>query len=423
LINKKFKNWFNNQKKHNKINVDIIDISKTNNWKADNNKIFHISKKFFQIIGIRVNTNFFKKNWDQPIILQNELGILGILKNLKNNKYLLQAKVEPGNKNKIQLSPTVQATKSNFSQIHGGKKVPYLNFFLKQNKKQIFNQSEQGFRYLYKFNSNIIANTKKKIKILPGFFWVSLEDLIIMIKKKNLLNMDTLSVISSHIKLNKIDKPINAVKFINEWFKKRDKKYFLKSKIISLSKLKDWIYDFKEIVHRDKDHFSVIGINIRTNKREVNNWSQPILKGKNLALTGFITKKINNTDHYLCRYMLKPGLKKSVLTCTVNTSNIKNFDEDKNLPIIQKKLIKEFFLNKKFNKFMTYDNIMSDEGGRFFHSEIRYLALSINKDLGIRLPANYIWISQNQMINMIKNKRFDIEGRLLFGCLNISNLI
>ncbi len=423
MINKKFKNWFNNQKKHNKINVDIIDISKINDWKADNNKIFHISKKFFQIIGIKVNTNFFKKNWDQPIILQNELGILGILKNLKNNKYLLQAKVEPGNKNKIQLSPTVQATKSNFSQIHGGKKVPYLNFFLKQNKKQIFNQSEQGFRYLYKFNSNIIANTKKKIKILPGFFWVSLEDLIIMIKKKNLLNMDTLSVISSHIKLNKIDKPINAVKFINEWFKKRDKKYFLKSKIISLSKLKDWIYDFKQIVHRDKDHFSVIGINIQTNKREVNNWSQPILKGKNLALTGFITKKINNTDHYLCRYMLKPGLKKSVLTCTVNTSNINNFDKDKNLPIIQKKLIKEFFLNRKFNKFMIYDNIMSDEGGRFFHSEIRYLALSINKDLGIKLPANYIWISQNQMINMIKNKRFDIEGRLLFGCLNISNLI
>ena len=152
MINKKFKNWFNNQKKHNKINVDIIDISKINDWKADNNKIFHISKKFFQIIGIKVNTNFFKKNWDQPIILQNELGILGILKNLKNNKYLLQAKVEPGNKNKIQLSPTVQATKSNFSQIHGGKKVPYLNFFLKQNKKQIFNQSEQGFRYLYKFN-------------------------------------------------------------------------------------------------------------------------------------------------------------------------------------------------------------------------------------------------------------------------------
>ena len=132
MINKKFDNWFTNQKKNNKITVSIVGISKIINWKADNNKIFHFSKRFFKIIGIKINTNFFKKNWDQPIILQNELGILGIIKNTKYNKYLLQAKVEPGNKNKLQLSPTVQATKSNFSQIHGGKKVPYLNFFFKQ---------------------------------------------------------------------------------------------------------------------------------------------------------------------------------------------------------------------------------------------------------------------------------------------------
>ena len=70
-----------------------------------------------------------KKNWDQPIIVQKEIGILGILK--KNNKYLLQAKFEPGNINKIQISPTVQATKSNYTQVHGGKKVPFLNYFLK----------------------------------------------------------------------------------------------------------------------------------------------------------------------------------------------------------------------------------------------------------------------------------------------------
>ncbi len=135
MINKKFDNWFTNQKKSNKISVRIIDVSKITNWRVDDDKIFHFSKKFFKIIGIKIKTNFFKKNWDQPIILQNELGILGIIKNIKNNKYLLQAKVEPGNKNKLQLSPTVQATKSNFSQIHGGRKVPYLKFFFNQKKK------------------------------------------------------------------------------------------------------------------------------------------------------------------------------------------------------------------------------------------------------------------------------------------------
>ena len=40
----------------------------------------------------------------------------------------------------------------------------------------------------------------------------------------------------------------------------------------------------------------------------------------------------------------------------------------------------------------------------------------------LNLPSNYIWVSQNQLIKMIKKKKFDIEGRLLFGCLNISNL-
>ena len=65
---------------------------------------------------------------------------------------------------------------------------------------------------------------------------------------------------------------------------------------------------------------------------------------------------------------------------------------------------------------------MSDEGGRFYHCEIRNLALLLNKNLNINLPLNYIWISQNQMIKLIENKKIDIEARLLFGCLNVNNL-
>jgi len=259
--------------------------------------------------------------------------------------------------------------------------------------------------------------------LLPSFYWVSLDELKLMINKKNLLNMDTLSVISTHIRLNNVDKPLNSIKSFNSWFKKNDNKFFLKNKIVPLSNLEDWKYNSNKLRHKNNNHFSIIGIKVKTNKREVNNWCQPILKGKNLALTGFIVKKFNDTNHYLCRYIIKPGLKKSVLTCTVNTSNIKNFYSDKNLPMVQKKLIKEFFLNRKYNKFKLFDNIMSDEGGRFYHSQIRYLGLSINDNINIKLYPNYIWVSHNQMVNMIKQKKFDIEARLLFGCLNVSNLM
>ena len=60
----------------------------------------------------------------------NEIGILGIIK-ISKIINILQAKVEPGNINKIQISPTVQATRSNYSRVHGGKTIPFLNYFKK----------------------------------------------------------------------------------------------------------------------------------------------------------------------------------------------------------------------------------------------------------------------------------------------------
>ena len=40
----------------------------------------------------------------------------------------------------------------------------------------------------------------------------------------------------------------------------------------------------------------------------------------------------------------------------------------------------------------------------------------------IDIPKNYLWLSHNQMIEMIYNKKLDIESRLLFGCDNISKI-
>ena len=169
------------------------------------------------------------KRWDQPIIVQNELGILGIIKNNVKKKYLLQAKVEPGNINKLQLSPTVQATRSNYKRVHGGKKIPYLNFFFK-NKSSFISQSEQGYRYLYKSNYNSLINVKKKIKVLNNYFWLSKEDITRLIKRRSTLNMDTISVFSNFLKQEKKDEPINSKNDILKWILEKDKYYKLKAK-------------------------------------------------------------------------------------------------------------------------------------------------------------------------------------------------
>ena len=106
----------------------------------------------------------------------------------------------------------------------------------------------------------------------------------------------------------------------------------------------------------------------------------------------------------------------------MNTSDLKNYNSSDNLINFEKKILKNLFLNKKKKFKSIYDNILSDEGGRFFNCEIRYKALQLNNDTKIKIPHNYIWISQNQMIEMISKKKIDIEARLLFGCVNIDKI-
>ncbi len=419
MISQKIKNWLKKQKKKHKLKVKVIKLKDIVKWKIDNSKIYHKTKKFFKIVGIKVLTNFNKKNWDQPMIVQNEVGILGIIKNTKTNKYLLQSKVEPGNINKLQLAPTVQATKSNYSRVHGGKKVPYINYFLKSKKAIPSLQSEQGFRYLNKFNSNILLKTSKFIEIKPEFYWFNKNEIKELIKIRNIINMDTLSVFSSFMTKVKKDYPINSIRKIYDWVKINNKKFFMKTKIVDLIKLKDWTYNSTKIEHKKKKHFSIIGINASTNKREIKNWSQPIIKGKEMAFAGFIKTKFNNIEHYLCRYTLKPGHKSGGISCTVNTSDINNYSKNHTLNSNEKYFIKKYFFSQYSKKNIIYDNTLSDEGGRFYQCQIRYMISKLLYPDSIKIPNNYIWISHNQIVDMIRDQKLDIEARLLFACANL----
>ena len=99
--------WLKKEKKRQKIIIKEKNISELYLWKYKSDRIYHNSKKFFSIVGLRVISNFYKLyTWDQPIIYQNENGILGIIRRNKNREpeYLMQAKVEPGNINKLQIS-------------------------------------------------------------------------------------------------------------------------------------------------------------------------------------------------------------------------------------------------------------------------------------------------------------------------------
>lgn len=142
--------------------------------------------------------------------------------------------------------------------------------------------------------------------------------------------------------------------------------------------------------------------------------------GSKMAFAGYLIKKYKNTDHYLCRYILKPGSKVGTFTCSINTSKLKNYKKNRDLTNFQKNLISKYFIKSKD---VLYDNVLSDEGGRFYHSQIKYMACKLNDNQNIDLPDYYIWLSQNQIIDLINKQKIDIEARLLFGIINFKETI
>ena len=187
-----------------------------------------------------------------------------------------------------------------------------------------------------------------------------------------------------------------------------------------MSSVKNWHLKKNKIYHKTNNYFSVIGIKVKTNKREITEWNQPIVMGSKMAFAGYLIKKFKNTNHYLCRYIFKPGSKVGTFTCSVNTSKLKNYKKSKDLTNFQKNLILNYFINSKD---ILYNNILSDEGGRFYHSQIKYMACKLKKNQNIDLPDNYIWLSQNQIIDLINKQKIDIEARLLFGIINFKETI
>jgi len=418
-----FLETFNKRKEINYFNVTQIPFKKLDQWKFDEDLIYlkHTSGKFFKIEGVKVKTNYgYWPEWDQPMINQHEIGILGLItKMFDNNRYyLMQAKMEPGCINTVQLSPTVQATKSNFSQVHKGKLPNYLEYFIDRSRSKIIIdqlQSEQGGRFLRKRNRNMIVEVKEDIPILNDFFWLTLDEIKKLMHIDNFINMDTRSVIST-IPLTLLpvedDKQYFSTNKILSWYIDQKVKYELEIEKIPLRDMKDWVITYDAIVSKN-DFFSVIAVKVEALNREVRAWTQPMIKDLNIGLMGFLVKEINGIKHFLVQTKVMPGNIDIIdLSPSISCSNYKRLINTNEQP-----LFLEYFLNSKNYK-IHLDVIQSEEGGRFYHFQNRNMIVEILESEELDIPDNYMWITYNQMAQFIPKGMFNVESRSLIAAIN-----
>lgn len=424
------------------IAVSIAKIPLTENgpwfYDPEEGTIHNQEYSFFTITGCQ-KTISNRIVAGQPMILQSEIGYLGIIcKEFEGvMHFLMQAKIEPGNVNKIQISPTIQATKSNFTQKHGGKKPAYLEYFLNARRHDVIVdqiQSEQSSRFYKKRNRNILLHVNEEIPLLPTHRWMTLGQIKRLMREDNLVNMDTRTVLSCipYAKLV-LSQPLSTTLegefhdralfrsiFIGEkayrlpqvYQKINDLKMFSESAVslVPLYDLRDWSLQHGELVCESPSSFKVILCDITIEGREVTHWTQPLIEAVGSAVFGLICCEDNGILKFLVKVMPELGC----------------FDGIELGPSIQREaisqstdLLEQFFMERlKLGTSVVFDHMLSEEGGRFYHEQNRNVLLRMNREELPKLPEGYFLLDYCTLNELTQvNNVLNIQLRNLLSLL------
>lgn len=436
------KEWIEQRNREVQVDVKLIPFSEMAGWYVDEDgSLRHNSGRFFSIQGIHVETDYGNvHSWDQPIINQPEIGYLGILtKEINGTLYfLMQAKIEPGNVNCVQISPTLQATKSNYLQVHKGKKPAYLDCFVNVKPDHVLLdqlQSEQGARFLRKRNRNIIIKVDEDIEVLPDFRWMTLGQIKEFMHHDNMVNMDTRTVLSGieyidyitpltnlenlsdfgfdMLKSARMQEGIHTMPQILSWLSGLKSRYDLFVSNKAIDKLEGWHRSEDEIANNDNKYFRIIGVNVSISSREVTNWCQPLVQPLQQGLCAFIVRKIGGIFHFLVQAKLECGNYDVMeLAPTVQCLTGRIPENPKQRPAFY-----DYVMNAKKEQIL-YDVLQSEEGGRFFREQNRNMIVEADEDLPQELPEHYMWMTLHQINHFLKfNNYLNIQARSILSAI------
>jgi dTDP-4-dehydro-6-deoxy-alpha-D-glucopyranose 2,3-dehydratase len=436
-----FYSWFADRRRRNVYGVKPAPLDQLSGWQfaPETGNLGHRSGRFFTIEGLEVSTDHREvASWSQPIIVQPEFGILGILiKEFGGVPYcLMQAKMEPGNINMLQLSPTVQATRSNYTQVHQGSPVPYLEHFMTpRNNRVIFDalQSEQGSWFLHKRNRNIVVEVTGDVPVLDDFCWLTFDQIRQLLLVENLVNMDSRTVLSGipfqpparrrstlvrPAVLERSDpdaRALHSTDQILSWFTEVKSAYYLHRRRIPLSQVKNWIRSPDQVSHEMAKFFTVIGVDVSASNREVAAWSQPMLAPCAPGVIAFIGKHINGVFHVLVHALTEAGTLDLVEMAPTVQCVPENYAD---MPAGRRPCFLDYVLAAR-PEHIVLDVVHSEEGGRFYHAENRYLLIEAEDDFPLHVPDDYVWMTVDQLAGFVWHGSYvNVAARSLLTCIS-----
>jgi dTDP-4-dehydro-6-deoxy-alpha-D-glucopyranose 2,3-dehydratase len=440
-----FLKWFDDLNRNDPSTTRKIPFDELVGWNIQpgTGNLVHESGKFFVVEGLRVKSQQGPvTEWSQPIINQPEIGILGIVvKEFDGVLHcLMQSKMEPGNCNGIQLSPTVQATRSNYTRVHKGNPVAYLDYFIHAEKHRVVAdvlQSEQGSWFYRKRNRNMVVEVTEDVELLDGFCWLTIGQLHRLLSMDDVINMDSRTVLSclpfsgsglaatfpfgadpfrsSLLRSASEDQgTLHTTSQILSWITESRTRYEISTERVDLATVDRWKRTDDRISHEDGLFFDIIAVDVRARGREVGGWTQPMIEPHGLGVIAFLIKEISGVLHVLVNARVEPGYLDVVeLAPTVqcNPENYEHLPEKDRPPFLTE------VLNAPASR-IKFDSVHSEEGGRFYHARNRYMAVEAPPGNDLDVPPGFRWMTLHQLVGLMQHSHYvNVQARNLTACM------
>ncbi|MGA6226475.1 alpha/beta fold hydrolase [Streptomyces umbrinus] len=436
--------WLAERLRAGRFEVTRIPFEELRGWSfhPGTGNLHHASGRFFSVEGLHVRTDRMpEQGWTQPIIVQPEVGLLGIVAREIDGvlHFLMQAKMEPGNVNILQVSPTVQATRSNFTGVHQGRDIRFLDLFLEPGRVRVLVdsiQSEQADWFLAKRNRNMIVELAPDDDLATGedFRWLTLGQIRRLLLQDNVVNMDARSILAclptadadstddsgdaSPVHRSFFGSPARARHTMAEvltWFTGvRALRELVQNRVPLDSVTADgWYRTRHEIAHESGRHFRVIAAEVMASSREVASWTQPLIEPQVPGLMALLVKPIDGVLHALVQARVDVGhLNVAELAPTVQCRPAEHTRPDgaPYPPYLGQ------VLSAPADSF-RYDAVQSEEGGRFYHAQNRYAIVEVSPGFPEDVPDDFAWLTLAQLTTLLAHGNYlNIELRTLVAC-------
>ncbi|GAA1910744.1 NDP-hexose 2,3-dehydratase family protein [Streptomyces sodiiphilus] len=424
--------------------ADRIPLEALTGWRSEpvSGDIVHDSGRFFSVEGLDVSGSQGPvEHWQQPIINQPETGVLGILvKEIDGVLHcLMQAKAEPGNRNGLQISPTVQATRSNYTGVHGGSPVPFLHWFQSPPAHRVIadvRQSEQGSWFYRKRNRNMIVEADGYVEEREGFCWLTLGQLYRLLAEEDLVNMDTRTVLSClpvsadgtdgefadpadpfrtslARSLSSGARTVHSTAAVLSWITDARSRTALRTRRMPLNEVRGWKRSEGRISHESGGFFDVIGVEVTAVGREVRRWTQPMIAPRGVGVIAYLVREFDGVVHALVRQRAEPGFLDAVELGPTVQCTPENYET---LPSSARPAFLDEVMGAARER-IRYDTLLSEEGGRFHHALNRYLVVETDADVP-RDDPDFRWVAVHQLAGLLRHSNYlNVQARSLTACL------